>query len=92
MAIKFESAQEREKRLNKGSPALRKANVSVEKAEKALDNIMREIQKIEMAGEKKAWGVRIDSALHDLIRRNSKNQTADAEEMILEYVKRKGWK
>lgn len=46
---------------------------------------------VERTGEKKAWGPRIDTAILDLVKRNSKNQTADAEEMILIYATMNGW-
>lgn len=47
---------------------------------------------VELKGEMKAWGVRIDKAVLDLVRRNSKNQTREAEEMILMYASKMGWK
>ena len=46
---------------------------------------------VERTGDKKAWGPRIDTAILDLVKRNSKNQTQDAEEMILLFAAMKGW-
>lgn len=47
---------------------------------------------VELTGEVKQWGVRIDKALLDLVKRNSKRQKEDAEDMILLYAAKKGWK
>lgn len=47
--------------------------------------------KVDLTGERKVWGVRIDKAVLDLVKRNSKNQTQDAEDMVLLYAAKKGW-
>ncbi len=52
----------------------------------------RDVPKIARAGKAKAWGVRLDASLLELIRRNSHNQTFDAEAMVELYASLKGWK
>ena len=66
-----------------------KAHGSMEFYEKG--NLDAPVVKVDLVGKPKQWGVRIDEAIHELVKRNSKNQTEDAEKMILLYAAKMGW-
>lgn len=78
MAIRFKS-----------EPEVKMAAAS----EKPMDHIAMEkaAKKIERKGKAKQWGVRLDEAYFDLVKRNSRNHGKDAEAMIEIYASIKGW-
>lgn len=77
--------------LDKRTDARKSAGV--EKALSAIDLVEAEksARKVSRHGKTKQWGVRLDEAVLDLVKRNSKNHTQDAEAMIELYASLRGW-
>lgn len=78
MAIRFKSGPEAKMSVSGKEPM---DHVALEKA----------VKKIERKGKAKQWGVRLDEAYFDLVKRNSRNHGKDAEAMIEIYASIKGW-